>query len=121
MLIQKEIYKPALASDTALEIALLEIALFLFMISSNSASLNGVLAVSILLPGGPQSPLSYGGRWPHGSVGGGPQLCGVGMPLLVGGGKKAGFTCGAGGGAPGGGPGRYGGASIRGGPRGPGR
>ena len=48
-LIQKELYKPALASDTALEIALLEIALFLFMISSNSASLNGVRAVSISL------------------------------------------------------------------------
>lgn len=43
------------------------------------------------------------------------------MPLLVGGGKKAGFTCGAGGGAPGGGPGRCGGgASVRGGPSGPG-
>lgn len=44
-----KIYKPALASDTALEIALLEMARFLFMISSNSASLNGVLAVSISL------------------------------------------------------------------------
>lgn len=33
---------PALASDTALEIALEEMALFLFMISSNSASLKGV-------------------------------------------------------------------------------
>lgn len=40
---------PALASDTAREIALLEMALLRFMISSNSASLSGVLAESISL------------------------------------------------------------------------
>ena len=40
---------PALASDTAREMALLEMARFLFMISSNSASLNGVRAASISL------------------------------------------------------------------------
>lgn len=40
---------PALASDTALDIALLEIALFLFIISSNSASLRGARAASISL------------------------------------------------------------------------
>lgn len=40
---------PALASDTALDIALEEMALFLFMISSNSASLRGVLDASISL------------------------------------------------------------------------
>lgn len=36
------VFIPALASETALEMALLEIALFRFMISSNSASLKGV-------------------------------------------------------------------------------
>lgn len=40
---------PALASDTALEIALEEMALFLFMISSNSASLRGARDGSISL------------------------------------------------------------------------
>lgn len=40
---------PALASDTALDMALEEIALFLFMISSNSASLRGVRDASISL------------------------------------------------------------------------
>lgn len=40
---------PALASDTALEIALEEMALFLFMISSNSASLSGARDGSISL------------------------------------------------------------------------
>lgn len=40
---------PALASDTALDMALEEIALFLFMISSNSASLSGVRDASISL------------------------------------------------------------------------
>lgn len=54
-------------------------------------------------PRRPIVTLSYGGGRPYGSVGGGPRLSDVGMPLLVGGGKKAGFTCGAGGGAPGGG------------------
>lgn len=40
---------PALASDTALEIALEEMALFRFMISSNSASLRGARDGSISL------------------------------------------------------------------------
>lgn len=40
---------PALASDTALDIALEEMALFLFMISSNSASLSGVRDASMSL------------------------------------------------------------------------
>lgn len=40
---------PALASDTALDMALEEMALFLFMISSNSASLRGVRDASISL------------------------------------------------------------------------
>lgn len=40
---------PALASETALEMALLEMARFRFMISSNSASLRGVRAASISL------------------------------------------------------------------------
>lgn len=89
------------------------------MISSNSASLKGVLTTSISLPGGPYSPRSYGGGRPYGSEGGGPRLSEVGIPALPGGGKKLGFTCGAGGGPPGGGPGKCGG-----GPRaigGPGR
>lgn len=42
---------PALASDTARDIALEEMALFLFMISSNSASLNGVRDESMSLQG----------------------------------------------------------------------
>lgn len=40
---------PALASDTALDMALEEMALFLFMISSNSASLRGVRDASMSL------------------------------------------------------------------------